>query len=365
MIYTAHSISELPSEIKKVIRTLPLSVEMRQDWLISSETIIDNLDAFYYVEENNGVIDTFIVSNIIEKLDCSLFIGDESVVKQIVSRREVNPDFYKYKVLFIGAPMSMGPGAYLKSGILFQDVFDRFKEYVFNHKDIDGIFFTNSSVNNERIQSEYLMSFPYYPNTLLSLPFQNFEEHLNSRKKKKRWDIKKKKQIFSDKKCLIEIIPNSQILNTEYEKLFNLYQNTEKNNPDTVNYLHYSSNDKFRSLKSLGDDYKWIIVKQFDNIIAFALLVADGNVLNFKHVGLDYSVNRDTYSYFNLFYSAIKFAIENGFDFMQCGSTTYEVKLSLGCQVIDREATIIFNHKTNEKLMEFFKSFRFGGSKNE
>ena len=333
--------------------------------MISSETIIDNLDAFYYVEENNGVIDTFIVSNIIEKLDCSLFIGDESVVKQIVSRREVNPDFYKYKVLFIGAPMSMGPGAYLKSGILFQDVFDRFKEYVFNHKDIDGIFFTNSSVNNERIQSEYLMSFPYYPNTLLSLPFQNFEEYLNSRKKKKRWDIKKKKQIFSDKKCLIEIIPNSQILNTEYEKLFNLYQNTEKNNPDTVNYLHYSSNDKFRSLKSLGDDYKWIIVKQFDNIIAFALLVADGNVLNFKHVGLDYSVNRDTYSYFNLFYSAIKFAIENGFDFMQCGSTTYEVKLSLGCQVIDREATIIFNHKTNEKLMEFFKSFRFGGSKNE
>ena len=365
MIHIASSFLELPSEIKKALKNLPLNVEMRQDWLTSSEKVIENLNAFYYVEESDGIIDSFIVSNSVNKLDCSLFITDNDIRKQIVKRREDEPDFFKFNVLFIGSPMSMGTGIHLRKNKSFQDVFNRFKEYVFEYQNIDGIFFTNSSVNDEKIQSKNFVSFPYYPNTLLSLPFDSFEEYLSGRKKKKRWDIKNKKRIFAEKDCSIEITPNSQILDKEYEKLFKLYQNTEKNNPDTINYLHYSTEDRFRGLKLLNDDYKWIIVKQFDEIIAFALLIEDGETLIFKHVGLDYFVNRATYAYFNLFYSAIAFAIDNKFKEMQCGSTTYEVKLSLGCQLITREASIIFNDSKEGEPTEFFANFQFGGAKNE
>ena len=204
-------------------------------------------------------------------------------------------------------------------------------------------------------------SFPYYPNTILKLPFESFDDYLNNQKAKRRWDIKNKQKIFSEQGCSIEVIQNSKINEEDFSILYELYANTEKDNFETINYQHYCDCDKFQSFKYLTDDFIWIIAKLNGKIIGFALLVHDESKLTLKHVGLEYSVNRQTYSYFNLFYRAIKFGIDNHYRYIICGSTTYGVKVSLGCELIDRTAYISIDKSKSEDVSDLY-NLTLGGN---
>ncbi|HIC0835079.1 TPA: peptidogalycan biosysnthesis protein [Streptococcus agalactiae] len=166
-------------------------------------------------------------------------------------------------------------------------------------------------------------------------------------------------KIFEESGCKIEIKVNSQVPSKLFDSFLKLYQDTESNNLDTINYLHYKN---FNDFIRLDEKYNWIIVKQNDKVIGFALLVIEGDTLTLKHVGLDYAVNRETYTYFNLFYRAFQFAIENKLKNVVCGSTAYEVKLSLGCQLVPRTASILFNEKADEIPTVLLNKMNLGGS---
>lgn len=45
--------------------------------------------------------------------------------------------------------------------------------------------------------------------------------------------------------------------------------------------------------------------------------------------------------YFNLYYGAIDFAIQQRYSGMFCGTTTYDVKQRLGCKLMIRTAGLI------------------------
>ena len=163
------------------------------------------------------------------------------------------------------------------------------------------------------------------------------------------------------KRVTNEIIQNSKINEVNFSILYELYANTENNNFETINYQHYCDCDKFQSFKYLTDDFIWIIAKQNGRIIGFALLVHDESKLTLKHVGLDYSVNRQTYLYFNLFYRAIKFGIDNHYRYIICGSTTYDVKVSLGCELINRTAYISIDKNKGEDVSDLY-NLTLGGN---
>jgi hypothetical protein len=236
-----------------------------------------------------------------------------------------------------------------------------FQKNIFDSKTAEGIFFTNVDIYDMHLSVDNTISFPYYPNTILKLPFESFDDYLNNQKAKRRWDIKNKQKIFSEQGCSIEVIQNSKINEEDFSILYELYANTEKDNFETINYQHYCDCDKFQSFKYLTDDFIWIIAKLNGKIIGFALLVHDESKLTLKHVGLEYSVNRQTYSYFNLFYRAIKFGIDNHYRYIICGSTTYGVKVSLGCELIDRTAYISIDKSKSEDVSDLY-NLTLGGN---
>ncbi|MDO4597653.1 MAG: peptidogalycan biosysnthesis protein [Ligilactobacillus agilis] len=359
MIYTAHNFDDLPVKIRKKWKNLDINIDIQKSWLKASEKAIDNLLPFYYVEESNdGEILNFIVANIIKKLDCLLFIQDCELEKKIIKKRTNNPNYFKYNVLFVGAPMGMNSGIFYQDRERFCEFFKQYKRYIFENLEIEGVFYTNTSVDDVLDPEKDAINFSYYPNTVLNLNFKNFNEYLYSLKKKKRWDVRNKIRVFQEKGCKIEIKLNSQITHEEYQTFYRLYRNTENNNPKSINYMHYSN---FNAFNVLGDKYIWIILKQSDEIIAFALLCIDGSTLILKHVGLDYNTNRDTYAYFNLFYNAFNYGIRHNFKKILCGSTTYDVKRHLGCELIKRTATIIIFANSNQQSIKLIENLSLDG----
>lgn len=361
MIHLTYSFEDLPTIIKKQWNNIKISRDIQHMWLKTCEKTIKDYTPIYYVKESKGTIDFVVVGDLIKKLDCLQFIQNDNVVQKILEKRKLDNDYYKYDVLFIGGPMSMEAGTYFSECVDYSDVFQEFQKNIFDSKTAEGIFFTNVDIYDMHLSVDNTISFPYYPNTVLKLPFESFDDYLNNQKAKRRWDIKNKQKIFSEQGCSIEVIQNSKINEEDFSILYELYANTEKDNFETINYQHYCDCDKFQSFKYLTDDFIWIIAKLNGKIIGFALLVHDESKLTLKHVGLDYSVNRQTYSYFNLFYRAIKFGIDNHYRYIICGSTTYGVKVSLGCELIDRTAYISIDKSKSEDVSDLY-NLTLGGN---
>ena len=226
MIYMEDSFKNLPQKIRQNWESLYLSRDIQEEWVKVCEEAVEDYTPFYYVKtSDDDSIEGLVVGNIIKKLDCLNFVKKEEAIKNILNQREEIPDYFRYDVLFIGGPMSMEAGIYYdeNSCSTFEQFFDEFQKYIFEYKSFDGIFFTNIDINNHSVTSSNTISIPYYPNTLLKLNFDDFNDYLKSLKKKKRWDIKNKKKIFKEAGCSIEIVSNSDINENYYDEFFQLY----------------------------------------------------------------------------------------------------------------------------------------------
>ncbi|WP_052009250.1 hypothetical protein [Listeria grayi] len=95
-------------------------------------------------------------------------------------------------------------------------------EYILAKGLANGLFITNLPDNISGMEG---ITFPYLPNTKLELQYDNFNDYLQSLKKKKRWDLKNKRNIFLDKGNKVIIRANSEII--DYKDIYNLYIQTE------------------------------------------------------------------------------------------------------------------------------------------
>lgn len=326
------SIEDVPKNLLDAWEKLDITVEQKPSWLGACEKLVGDYLPYYYIIHNDDSIEGIVISSLVKSLDCLYFVKDQNAKAQILSAREKDKGYFFFDVLFVSAPMSTNNGI-IKVTAGIDDILADFRTYVKNNMGISAIFITNM-VN--QISNQNAVMFPYIPTTKLELPYSTFDGYLASLKKKKRWDLKNKRRLFLDKGCKTELLKNSDI--SDYRHLFELYLQTEEKGKENINYSFYSNTNAFSSFKELGDNYKWILVSLDSKLIGFALIVDDGKSLIFKHVGMDYSLIDGTYTYFNLYYEAITYAISRKLTAMHCGTTTYDVKRHLGCNLIDRNA---------------------------
>ena len=211
MIHLTYNFEDLPTIIKNQWKNIEISRDIQHMWLKTCEKAIKNYTPIYYVKESKGIIDFVVVGSLIKKLDCLQFTQNDDVVQKILEKRKLDNDYYKYDVLFIGGPMSMEAGTYFSENVDYNDVFQEFQKNIFDSKIAEGIFFTNVDIHDRHLSGNNTISFPYYPNTMLKLPFESFDDYLNNQKAKRRWDIKNKQKLFNEQGCSIEIIQNSKI----------------------------------------------------------------------------------------------------------------------------------------------------------
>ncbi|MBC1922819.1 Uncharacterized protein conserved in bacteria [Listeria grayi] len=313
-----------------------ISIEQRPQWLEACEMLLADYSPIYFFLIKNDEIEGIAIGGLKKDLDCINFIKDAEVIDKVSQKRKENPTYFFYNVLFLGVPMSTNSGMICEESSL-TSFMQNINEYILAKGLANGLFITNLPDNISGMEG---ITFPYLPNTKLELQYDNFNDYLQSLKKKKRWDLKNKRNIFLDKGNKVIIRANSEII--DYKDIYNLYIQTEEKNDTNINYIFYSRENKFHEFSLLDDSYKWFLVYKGNRIIAFALIVLDGENLLFKHVGMDYELEKDSYCYFNLYYEAILFAIENKYKKMLCGTTTYDVKRRLGCTLVHRKAILQF-----------------------
>lgn len=337
-----NTIKDVEKDYKEDLNNILLnSLDSHIDWYHLLDQHLPNYKPLYFVGIKNEKLVALGTGYNVQRLD--LLQYSPSRVKKILSfLNKLKINLFKFNVVFLTNPMSNEQGIRVAHHDLLDEFISEITDYIYTNIKPASIFVNNISDADVNIYSKMYNRIPFYPNTVLKLDFKSFEDYLKHLKKKKRWDVRNKMKLFNKYGCDVDIYSNSEINN--YQELFLLYKNTNNNNEEVSNIINYNQ-QTFNNMNELPDCYKWIFVTYKNQLVGFALLVEENEVLVFKHVGLDYKHSYESFAYFNLFYIAIQYGISKGYKKMYCGSTTYETKKRIGCSLIPNHAFISFKGK--------------------
>lgn len=194
----------------------------------------------------------------------------------------------------------------------------------------------DSSIKSSNLSPgfEGMLPLSFYPNTLLTYPYQSFDAYLQSLNSKKRRKCKVDKRTLEKQGGHIEICEDISSISSQ---IYVLYRNTgrevkKRSNhaemPITIDERFFSTLAVFKHLTP-----RLVVVKVNDIIIADALLLKSGHTLFLKAIGLDYDVSYRTKAYFNLFYATLDYAAQQNCDQIDLGITSYHFKEWLGCDL--------------------------------
>ncbi|WP_054707143.1 peptidogalycan biosysnthesis protein [Bacillus sp. JCM 19041] len=323
--------------------------EYSKEWFLFLEENLLGYEPLYFIGGEKNDVDFFSTGFIARKLNVTSYLSNKpKAMFDWLDKYLFNP--LKFNVVFIKNPLSNFEGIHSSKQDQLSEFIGGCKDYIYNVLKFDSIFIGNVGDRklNDGISDAAFIKIPYYPNTLLSTDFNSFDDYLLSVKKKKRWDIKNKIKSLHQYEASIEVVDS--INHQESERVFELYNNTAERG-DASPYPIIYSKSSFGQWDGMGESYKWILVKFQSEIIAFAMVVREGDSLLFKHVGMDYEHSTQCFAYFNLYYEAIRLAIQENVKSMYCGPTTYDTKKSLGCQLVELNAYLSVKNFFLEKAM--------------
>jgi predicted N-acyltransferase len=167
---------------------------------------------------------------------------------------------------------------------------------------------------------------PNMANTLLHLPQKSWDQYLDDLVARRRREIKQRMKVFQSEGCTVEKIYDFAGC---AEQIHALWVQTFKQATEyqrevlTVEY--------FRGMaEQLGKRAFILLCRKDDTPIGFTMLLDAGDTLISTYCGLDYEMNRSTYTYFVLFYQSIAEAISMGKEWLELGITNYNPKIEVG-----------------------------------
>ncbi|MGA2479156.1 MAG: GNAT family N-acetyltransferase [Spirochaetia bacterium] len=167
---------------------------------------------------------------------------------------------------------------------------------------------------------------PNMANTFLRLPQASFETYLADLVAKRRHEIRQRIRVFQEQGCTIEKISD---YGRYADDLVALWQQTFRHAKEYQREV--LTREYFTGIaESLADRSFVLMCRKGDRPIGFTLLLDSGNTLISTYCGLDYEMNRSTFTYFVLFYRSIEEAIRMGKEWLELGITNYNPKLEVG-----------------------------------
>ncbi|MCX7682447.1 MAG: GNAT family N-acetyltransferase [Anaerolineae bacterium] len=164
------------------------------------------------------------------------------------------------------------------------------------------------------------------PGTCLYISWSSFEEYLAHLPKSVRKDYRRHRNRAADQAIQVTCHPLTEPLAPEViDRALTLIHNVDRHHRSPS---HPWGREMLE--KAYLVDATWITAFIGERMVGCGLLLGDGEVRFLALLGLDYEVQ---YVYFQLFYAAIKHAIEGGVRMLRGGSGAYEMKLRLGFQL--------------------------------
>lgn len=176
------------------------------------------------------------------------------------------------------------------------------------------------------------------PGTRLEITWSDFESYLRQLPKSVQKDYRRHRNRAAD---LGIVVTYDQAPPPEQAAL-TLIRSVERQH-------HSQSNPLNEVLLRTGAmvDSVWLKATIDDRLVGCGMLVGEGKARFLALLGLDYGVE---YVYFQLFYSAIRYAIEQGLQILRGGGGAYEIKQRLGFQL---ESNHYARYTANGRLLDW------------
>ena len=296
------------------------------------------------------------------------------ISQKIISEiRRFCPRFLKIRVLFCGLPISIG-----KHTIAISD-FSRKKDVIcllvkemseICRTENIGLMCVKEFLKEETKIVENLTDYRFFrahsiPYVNMGIRWQDFQSYLSSMRHSYR------RQIICDLKkidCLKPTIKtfSSEELNPEKPEL--ILARPKDCNPRQFYKLYLEVMDHARTklevlnesffenlFKNMNDDLELLMMIKGNEILSFALLSIQDNIMTFLLTGINYSKRNECDAYINLLHGIVQHAIQSGCHYLHLGQTSYWPKQRIGGSCIPQ---FIYVSARNRFVYYILKSLR-------
>jgi Peptidogalycan biosysnthesis/recognition len=167
---------------------------------------------------------------------------------------------------------------------------------------------------------------PSMPMTRVALPFQNFDEYLQSLGYVSRKSLRRKfRKTERDAKIDMEVVSD---ITPHIEAIYPLYLQVHERSPMKFEVL---TKEFFcRIAQLMPERARFFIWRESGRIVAFSLCLVCGDTIYDECLGLDYGVALDLHLYFYTLRDVITWAIGQKLKYYGSGPLNYDPKLHLG-----------------------------------
>lgn len=178
---------------------------------------------------------------------------------------------------------------------------------------------------------------PSMPMTRLALPFQDFDEYLNTLGKSTRKNLRRKfRKTDTAAPIVLEVVKDV----TPYvDEVYPLYLQVHERSQLKFERL---TKDYFCSLgQQMPERTRFFIWRQRGKAIAFSLCLIYAGAIYDDYLGLDYSVALDLHLYFYTLRDILKWSLEEGLNCYYSSPLNYQPKLHLGCDLMPLDLYVL------------------------
>ncbi|HXP34314.1 MAG TPA: GNAT family N-acetyltransferase [Chthoniobacterales bacterium] len=190
---------------------------------------------------------------------------------------------------------------------------------------------------------------PSMPMTRLGLPYQNFDEYLQtlgyvSRKSLRRKFRKTERAAKIEMEVMNDISPH-------IDAIYPLYLQVHQRSPMKFETL---TKDFFcRIAQIMSERARFFIWRESERIIAFSLCLICGDTIYDECLGLDYDVALDLHLYFYTMRDVIRWAIDQKLRFYCSGPLNYDPKLHLGHELAPLDLYVLHTRALLNPIFHF------------
>jgi len=167
---------------------------------------------------------------------------------------------------------------------------------------------------------------PSMPMTRLPMPFQNFDDYLQTLGYVSRKSLRRKfRKTERDAKISMEVINDASPI---VDQIYPLYLQVHERSP--MKFEHLTKEFFLRIVQAMPEQVRFFIWRIDQKIVAFSLCLVSGDTLYDECLGLDYEVALDLHLYFYTMRDLIRWAIEQKLRCYVSGPLNYDPKLHLG-----------------------------------
>ncbi|HUE41220.1 MAG TPA: GNAT family N-acetyltransferase [Chthoniobacterales bacterium] len=167
---------------------------------------------------------------------------------------------------------------------------------------------------------------PSMPMTRLPVPFQNFDDYLQTLGYVSRKSLRRKfRKTERDAKISMEVVKDAS---TIVDQIYPLYLQVHERSP--MKFEHLTKEFFLRIVQEMPERVCFFIWRIDQKIVAFSLCLVSGDTLYDECLGLDYEVALDLHLYFYTMRDVIRWAIEQKLRYYVSGPLNYDPKLHLG-----------------------------------